>query len=50
MSQLLNLEMELSDSYDRLLDWIFDETIIYQEDDELINFIVKIHDKLPINL
>ena len=49
MSQLLNFEMELCDSYDRLLDWIFDETVIYQENEEVIQLIVKIHDQLPIN-
>ncbi len=41
---------EVVESIARLNDWIFDEIAFYQEDPKLSKKIVRIRNKLPINL
>lgn len=41
---------EVVESIGRLNDWIFDEIGFYQEDPKLSKKIVRIRNKLPINL
>lgn len=43
-------DVEIEDAKDRLLTWIFDETVIYQEDMKVIEEIVSNYDKLPLNV
>jgi len=45
-----NTRMELVESIARLNDWIFDEIAFYQDDPKLSKRIVRIRNKLPINV
>jgi hypothetical protein len=45
-----DVRRELVESIARLNDWIFDEIAFHQEDPKLSKKIVRIRNKLPINL
>jgi len=45
-----NERRELVESIARLNDWIFDEIAFYQEDPKLSKKIVRIRNKLPLNI
>ena len=44
------IRKELVESISRLNDWIFDEIAFYHDDPELSKKIVRIRNKLPINM
>lgn len=43
------IEQELSEAFDRLLDWTSEE-LIYQDDNEILVQVWDKFDKLPLNL
>ena len=45
-----NVRRELVEAIGRLNDWIFDEIAYYQDDPKLHKKMVRIRNKLPINL
>lgn len=45
-----NVRREIVESIARLNEWIFDEIAFYQDDPKLSKKIVRIRNKLPINL
>ncbi|MFW9971094.1 MAG: hypothetical protein ACFFDF_12945 [Candidatus Odinarchaeota archaeon] len=45
-----NYKVLLLESYDKLMTWIFDEAVIYQNDDTISKKVVSASNKLPLNL